>query len=162
MRSRPTDTGRRCRRTWRPSWPVRRSSRGACSTRPVLRPPAPTRSSARESEGCWCHWRADYLVRDFAADLGLPLAVAASPGLGTINHALLTIEAARSAGLEITAVVLTPWPEEPGRIEESNRETIAKLGEVAVEALPRLDLGSPSSWPPLALPPGRPAPNRRG
>jgi len=103
----------------------------------------------------------DYLVRDFATGLGLPLAIAASPGLGTINHTLLTIEAARSAGLEIAAVVLTPWPEKPGRIEASNLETIAALGEVEVETLPRLDLDSPSSWPPLALPPGRPAPNRR-
>ena len=42
-----------------------------------------------------------YLVRDFAADLALPLVIAASPGLGTINHTLLTIEAARSAGLEV-------------------------------------------------------------
>ncbi|HEY8808638.1 MAG TPA: dethiobiotin synthase [Solirubrobacterales bacterium] len=104
---------------------------------------------------------AAYLVRDFAVDLGLPLAIAASPGLGTINHTLLTIEAARSAGLEVAAVVLTPWPEKPSQIEESNRETIAALGKVQVETLPRLDLGSPSSWPPLALPPGRPAPSRR-
>ena len=54
-----------------------------------------------------------YLVRDLAVDLGLPLVVAASPGLGTINHTLLTIEAARAAGLEVAAVVLTPWPDEP-------------------------------------------------
>jgi dethiobiotin synthetase len=104
---------------------------------------------------------ADYLVRDFATDLGLPLVIAASSGLGTINHTLLTIEAARSAGLEVAAVVLTPWPEKPGQIEESNRETIAVLGKVEVETLPRLDLSSPSSWPPLALPPGRPAPSHR-
>jgi dethiobiotin synthetase len=103
----------------------------------------------------------DYLVRDFAVDLGLPLAIAAPPGLGTINHTLLTIEAARSAGLEVAVVVLTPWPERPGQVEESNRETIAVLGKVEVETLPRLDLGSPSSWPPLAPPLGRPAPNRR-
>jgi dethiobiotin synthetase len=80
----------------------------------------------------------DYLVRDLAADLALPLVVAASPGLGTINHTLLTIEAARAAGLDIAAVVLTPWPERPSPIERSNRETIAALGEVEVETLPRL------------------------
>jgi dethiobiotin synthetase len=103
-----------------------------------------------------------YLVRDFAAGLELPLVVAASPGLGTINHTLLTIEAARSTGLEVAAVVLTPWPESPGRIEESNRETIAALGEVEVETLPRLDLSSPSSWPRSALPRALRAPRRRG
>jgi dethiobiotin synthetase len=80
----------------------------------------------------------DYLVRDLAVDLALPLVVAASPGLGTINHTLLTVEAARAAGLEVAAVVLTPWPEQPSPIELSNRETIAALGEVEVEALPPL------------------------
>jgi dethiobiotin synthetase len=104
----------------------------------------------------------DYLVRDLAADLSLPLAIAASPGLGTINHTLLTIEAARAAGLVVAGVVLTPWPDEPTAIERSNRETIAELGEVEVETLPRLDLSAPSSWPRLALPPARPAPNRPG
>ena len=80
----------------------------------------------------------DYLVRDFAVDLGLPLVVAASPGLGTINHTLLMLEAARAAGLEVAKVVLTPWPDEPSPIESSNRETIAALGEVAVQTLARL------------------------
>lgn len=78
----------------------------------------------------------DYLVRDFAVELGLPLTIAASPGLGTINHTLLTIEAARAAGLEVASIVLTPWPEEPDEIERSNRETIAALGEAKVEELP--------------------------
>lgn len=88
----------------------------------------------------------DYLVRDFAADLSLPLVIAASPGLGTINHTLLTIEAARHVGLEIAAVVLTPWPEQPSEIEQSNRVTVTTLGEVQVETLPRLDLDEPSGW----------------
>lgn len=90
---------------------------------------------------------AAYLVRDFAVDLGLPLVIAAAPGLGTINHTLLTIEAARAADLEVAAVVLTPWPEDPGELEESNREAIVALGRVDVETLPRLDLADPFSWP---------------
>ncbi len=103
---------------------------------------------------------ADYFVRDLAVDLGLPLVIVASPGLGTINHTLLTIEAARSAGLEIAMVVLTPWPDDPSPVEESNRKTITALGAVEVEALPRLDLSSPRSWPSLALPQPRPTPLR--
>jgi dethiobiotin synthetase len=91
-----------------------------------------------------------YLVRDLALDLGYPLVVVASPGLGTINHTLLTLEAARVAGLEVAAVVLTPWPEEPTAIETSNRETIAALGKVEVQRLPRLDLAAPSTWPALS------------
>jgi dethiobiotin synthetase len=77
-----------------------------------------------------------YLIRDLALDLDLPLLVAARPGLGTINHTLLTLEAARTAGLQIAAVVITPWPEQPTGMERSNRETIESLGNVPVHGLP--------------------------
>jgi dethiobiotin synthetase len=76
-----------------------------------------------------------YLIRDFALDLDLPLVVAARPGLGTINHTLLTVEAARGAGLDVRAVVMTPWPDTPTPLERSNRETIEALGGVPVEGL---------------------------
>jgi len=92
-----------------------------------------------------------YLVRHLATDLGLPLVLAASPGLGTINHTLLTIGAARAAGLEVAAVVLTPWPQVPDPIEVSNRDTIEALGEVEVKTLPHLDLSDPAGWPALQL-----------
>ena len=90
-----------------------------------------------------------YLVRDFARELGLPVVIAAEPGLGTINHTLLTIEAARAVGLEPALVVLTPWPGDPSVVERSNREAIVRLGSVEVESLPELDLGAPESWPTL-------------
>jgi dethiobiotin synthetase len=77
----------------------------------------------------------DYLVRDLAVALSLPLLIAARPGLGTINHTLLTLQAARAAGLRVLAVVLTPWPRAPEEIERSNRETIARLGGVEVDVL---------------------------
>jgi dethiobiotin synthetase len=80
-----------------------------------------------------------YLVRDLAIDLGLPVIVAARTGLGTINHTLLTVEAARTAGLRVAGVVMTPWPDEPAGIEGSNRETIERLSRVPVSGLPRTD-----------------------
>ena len=84
-----------------------------------------------------------YLVRDFAADLGFPVVIAARPGLGTISHSLLTIEAARNAGLRTAAVVFTPWPDEPSEMERSNRETVSRLGEIDVATLGPLYLGPP-------------------
>lgn len=93
-----------------------------------------------------------YLVRDVALDAGLPLVVVASPSLGTINHTLLTLEAARGSGLNVAAVVLTPWPAEPGLVERSNRETVAELGAVPVLTLSQIDLGDPASWPELEPP----------
>jgi dethiobiotin synthetase len=80
-----------------------------------------------------------YLVRDLAIDLGLPVIVAARTGLGTINHTLLTVEAARTAGLWVAGVVMTPWPEEPAEIERSNRETVERLSRVRVGGLSHTD-----------------------
>ncbi|HEX8206483.1 MAG TPA: dethiobiotin synthase [Solirubrobacteraceae bacterium] len=85
----------------------------------------------------------DLLVRDLAQELGLPLVVAARPGLGTINHTLLTVEAAHAAGLEIAAIVLTPWPADPTPIERSNRETIARLTGLPVETVGHLAAPDP-------------------
>jgi dethiobiotin synthetase len=76
-----------------------------------------------------------FSVCDLAQELELPVLIAARPGLGTINHTLLTLAVARAAGLDVCAVVLTPWPDSPGELERSNRETIARLGEVMVETL---------------------------
>ncbi len=92
-----------------------------------------------------------YLVRDLAADLGYPVVVVAPPGLGTINHTLLTVESARAADLEVAAVVLTPWPEHPSEVERSNRQTIATLAEIDVRVLPGLNLADPETWPRLSL-----------
>ncbi len=78
-------------------------------------------------------------VCDLAVALRLPLLIAARPGLGTINHTLLTLQSARAAGLTVRAVVLTPWPERPSRLERYNRETIARFGFVEVATLSRAD-----------------------
>ena len=61
------------------------------------------------------------LVADVARALALPLVVVARAGLGTVNHVLLTLEAARARGLEVAAVVLNgdddaSTPENPALI----------------------------------------------
>ncbi|MDQ4048966.1 MAG: dethiobiotin synthase [Actinomycetota bacterium] len=78
----------------------------------------------------------DYSVRDLAVDLGLPVVVAARTGLGTINHSLLTVEAARAASLTVAAVVMSPWLDRPDPIEESNRMTIELLAAAPTLGLP--------------------------
>ena len=86
-----------------------------------------------------------FLVRDLAREFGLPLVVAARPGLGTINHTLLTVEAARAVGLTVVGVVLTPWPDAPSAMERSNHDTIERLAGVEVSTLrllPRADIDS--------------------
>jgi dethiobiotin synthetase len=79
-----------------------------------------------------------FTVCDLAIELQLPVLIAATPALGTINHTLLTLRAARAGGLRVAAVVLTPWAAEPSALEVSNRETIAQMGDVEVETLPTI------------------------
>jgi dethiobiotin synthetase len=47
-----------------------------------------------------------YLFLDLAEAMGLPVVIVSRPGLGTINHTLLTIEALRSRGIMIAGVVI--------------------------------------------------------
>lgn len=84
-----------------------------------------------------------YSVRDLALDIGLPLVIVARPGLGTINHTLLTVEAARAVGLEVAGIVMTPWPADPSGIQRSNRDTVARLAGVEVSTLPQIARAEP-------------------
>jgi len=91
-------------------------------------------------------------LRGLAVELGYPLVIVAPPGLGTINHTMLTVESARSVGLKVAAIVLNPWPAEPTTIETDNRETVANLSGAPVLTLPAVHLTDLTTWPPLHLP----------
>jgi dethiobiotin synthetase len=82
-------------------------------------------------------------VLDLAVALELPLIVVARPGLGTINHTLLTVQAARAAGLRIAGIVMTPWPSKPDAIVRSNRDTIERLTKLPVVGLPFVTSAEP-------------------
>jgi dethiobiotin synthetase len=47
-----------------------------------------------------------YTYRDLAYALGLPVVIVARPGLGTINHTLLTISALRAKRIAIAGVII--------------------------------------------------------
>jgi dethiobiotin synthetase len=93
-----------------------------------------------------------WTVRALAVELGYPLVIVSPPGLGAINHTMLTVEAARQVGLKVAAIVLNPWPEDPTAIERDNRDTIAAMSGAPVLTLPQLDLSVPGAWPPLRIP----------
>ena len=70
---------------------------------------------------------------DLMKALSLPVILAARPGLGTINHTLLSIRALKAAGLDIAGIVFIASEEgEPGLIEEDNAVTIEQLEAVPV------------------------------
>ena len=65
--------------------------------------------------------------------LKLPAVVVARPGLGTINHTLLTIAALRSAAVEVAGVVINRYPAESADLaEETNPDAIERWGDVPV------------------------------
>jgi dethiobiotin synthetase len=69
----------------------------------------------------------DFLVLDLARWFGLPLVVVARPGLGTINHTVLTVKAALAAGLPVAGIIINQYPEQPNLAEQTNPEVIAAL-----------------------------------
>jgi malonyl-CoA O-methyltransferase len=84
------------------------------------------------------------LMIDLIGALGFPVAVAASSQLGTINHTLLTLEALRSRGIEVSGVVLI------GEINIENQRAIETYGDVpVVGAMPRfatLNAATLAAW----------------
>ncbi len=73
-----------------------------------------------------------FLVLDLIRWLGLPLAVVAKSGLGTINHTVLTVKAAQAADIQVIGVILNRYPEKPGLAEETNPGVIAALTGVPI------------------------------
>ncbi len=80
---------------------------------------------------------------DLAAELGLALIVVARPALGTINHTLLTLEAARARDLPLAGVVIS---HSGGRVSDSELFNLAVLrravGEALVGAIAPLEPGA--------------------
>jgi dethiobiotin synthetase len=75
-------------------------------------------------------------VLDMIQWLGLPAVIVARPGLGTINHTLLTISALKSAGAKIAGVVINQYPaENPSVAEEANPQQIEKWGKTPILCL---------------------------
>ncbi|MHB8862577.1 MAG: dethiobiotin synthase [Pirellulaceae bacterium] len=74
-----------------------------------------------------------YLMLDLMQDLALPVILVSRPGLGAINHTLLSLAALRSRALAVAGVVFCET-RKPARdyIEEDNRRAIAALGSVPI------------------------------
>ena len=81
---------------------------------------------------------------DLAHALGAPVLVTVRPGLGTLNHTALTLEAMAGRGVDLAGVVIGAWPSRPGLDDLCNvrdLETIAArpLSGVLPDRIGRLD-----------------------
>lgn len=81
-----------------------------------------------------------YLMADLARDLALPVLVVTRPGLGTLNHTALTVEAARSRGLGVAGLVICGYPAEPDIAARTNPRLLVELTDAPLlGVLPHVD-----------------------
>ena len=87
-------------------------------------------------------------VADLARDLRSMLVVATRPGLGSLNHTALTLEAARSRQLQIQGLVICGWPRDPGVLYRTNLELRGDMAPLLglVGVCDGLDTAVPRSW----------------
>lgn len=72
--------------------------------------------------------KTDYFVVDLAKEMGLPLVVVAKPGLGTINHVMLTVNYALKEGLQVAGIILNySLPPENSLAEETNPPLLKQI-----------------------------------
>jgi dethiobiotin synthetase len=74
-------------------------------------------------------------VADLAVELALPLIVVARRSLGTLNHTLLTVEAAQRRGLRLAGVVVTATAPMQGVAEETVIEELRSRLDVPLLAM---------------------------
>jgi dethiobiotin synthetase len=86
--------------------------------------------------GLLCPIREDFWVIHLARLTRLPLVIVARPTLGTINHTLLTIHAARSMGIEVAGVIINRYPVEPEKKDHRKRMQISDA-DYAIQTNPR-------------------------
>lgn len=65
-------------------------------------------------------------VADLAVHVGLPLVVVVRRSLGTLNHTLLTLEAAAARGLRVAGIVVNETSRPEGLAEETNVEELRR------------------------------------
>ena len=69
-------------------------------------------------------------LRDLAVDLGAPVLLVVKPGLGTLNHTALTLEALASHNVWCAGLVIGAWPRVSGTVENGNRDVLASMAPV--------------------------------
>ena len=77
--------------------------------------------------------RKDYFVLDLAKDFGLPAIVVSRPGLGTINHTMLSVNYAIKEGLSIAGIIINyKSPAEGSPAENTNPGVIKEISPVPI------------------------------
>lgn len=77
-----------------------------------------------------------YTYLDLAKKLGLPVLIVARPGLGTINHTLLTIAALRGRKIRIAGIVINyALDQKSGSAEKTSPGVMEKISRVRIAGI---------------------------
>jgi len=91
-------------------------------------------------------------MADLARRLGLPLVIVARAALGTINHTLLTLEAAAARGLDVVGVILCHADGVLSAADAANLAALRDhLGPRLIGEIPPLTPGTPARLDALEL-----------
>lgn len=94
----------------------------------------------------------DMLMIDFAAKHELPLILVANSALGSINHTILSLEAAANRNVRLAGVVMNKFPVAPKELEADAKaslsKTLERLGfDERISLLPLLSAGEDAEFP---------------
>ena len=82
--------------------------------------------------GLLCPITRKQTMRELAKTLHLPLVLVARDRLGVLNHTLLTLEAAQSAGLKCAAIVLNRIKQKSDSSSNTNRHALSQLTNIPI------------------------------
>ena len=71
----------------------------------------------------------DFFTIDYIAQENLPLILVVSSKLGSINHALLSIDACAARGINLVKIAYNDFPKTDVRISEETRNCVKKYAE---------------------------------
>lgn len=82
-----------------------------------------------------------YYVTDLVREFKLPIVIVAKPGLGSINHTLLTTDAARIRGIDVKGIIFNRVPRANlSMAEMSNPKVISELTKLPIlGSLPEIE-----------------------
>lgn len=75
-----------------------------------------------------------WTLLDLAHHLNAALVVVTNPGLGTLNHTMLTVDRIAEESLDLAGIIIGSWPEQPDLAMELNTYDLRRLS-------PRYELG---------------------
>lgn len=77
----------------------------------------------------------EFLMVDLISKMDIPTILVTTPGLGTVNHTLLSIEAMKKRNLKIAGIIINKMPLQPGIVEKDNVRTLGQMSGIPVIAV---------------------------